>query len=188
MRIGDAQRGSHRDHLADVLGTVLGDQTAEDAAERPADDVDRTALEVDEPVDLAEQRGQCDVVGADVGSEAPTVWTMAEQLECPAQRNRRHVTADEPGQHQHMAAVPTGRRGEEPGNKGQIGPELAEGGDLSSEHSGASHRGLVGRVQGRDSGEAEPYWSATSGVTVRGTHRHQTVICERRPGRAAARR
>ena len=104
---------------------MQSEQPGHDAAEAPADDVDRTPVLRHQLFESAQELAHGLVVRADVEPETPRCGSVAQGPKGEPEWSRRDVTRREARKHQHSAADAARRRGE-PGSRQHEGAEFGD--------------------------------------------------------------
>ena len=98
-------RAAERDHLAHLVGRVLGDLAREHAAQAPADNRDLAARARMDAVKQLVHLRLARIVDADVAAHVPAMRVIAQALEQIAHRLGRPVAREKARKHQHAVAI-----------------------------------------------------------------------------------
>ena len=107
------ERTAERDHRAHALRHHLGELARVETAEAPADQADLAAVGVVQLLHQIDHRVLHAMAQAEIAALAPAADGIAAALQEAAQRPRRGVGGDEPGQHQHRMTVAPRREAEQ---------------------------------------------------------------------------
>ena len=123
------ERTAERDHRAHAIRHHLGELARIETAEAPADQADLAAVGVVELLHQIDHRMLHAIAQAEIAALAPAADGIAPVLQEAAQRPRRGIRGDQPGQHQHRMPVTPGSQAEQRQGPKE-GAELGEGAPL----------------------------------------------------------